>query len=59
MVIMRHDKEMCLCEACVKRLMKAHEKYTAIWLRKQLRRAYSKGVTDAYEAHEALFKPRP
>jgi hypothetical protein len=52
---MKHDPEMCLCPKCVRTLLKAHDKYTAAWLRKQLRRAYSKGVLDAYDAHKFML----
>jgi len=30
---MKHDKEMCLCEKCIRELLKAHDEYLKAWLR--------------------------
>lgn len=35
--VREHDEE-CLCSACFKRLLKAHDKYMQAWLKKAERR---------------------
>lgn len=34
----KHDPEMCMCERCIRVLLRAHAAHLAAWIRNQIKR---------------------